>query len=524
MSSEKSSNQSVWSMINHKLFISGTVCLLLLILTGMLFPKAFTDGMNELNTLFMSNFKWVYVLCAVATSFFCIWLLFSKYGNIRFGGKNAIPSIKTISWITISLTGSIAIGICFFGVAGPVNNFMNPPAFAGVKGGTLDAIIPSIMYCFLHYGIPAYFIVTFSGFAIALLSYNGKRPFRASSTLYPLIGDRCDGIIGSIVDTVMVLSLVIVGTNMGLSVIQLNAGINSILGGTVFDFQMIIIVVYVLAVIYFACSGVHGSMAKLANINTLFYVGVILFVLFNGGVNRLLGLYMTSVTEFIVQYIPLTGFADPILQSGWQESNSMFFYSWNAMPGLLAAFFYASVSYGRTLREFILVNVLVPTLFMTFWYVFIGGTAMFGVLEGSNLPQVIAEKGSGIATFAFLDTLPFGEITKWVFIFMAVMTFVTWGDAICYSFPLMFMKRTEKDAANTNTPKVLVAGTAVFMGLLTMTLVFVGGYTAMETWILVWGLPSSLLLVIMVISCIKFLCQREKYDLVYMEEKNQEKE
>jgi Choline-glycine betaine transporter len=259
-------------------------------------------------------------------------------------------------------------------------------------------------------------------------------------------------------------------------------------------------------------------MGALSNVNALLYVLVILFVLIFGGVNRLLGLYFTSVSDFILNYVPLVGFSDPILQTGWQENNSMFFYSWNAMPGLLAAFFYASVSYGRKLKEFVLVNCLVPTVFMTFWYVFVGGTAIFGVMEGSGLDTAIAEHGSGIATFAFLDTLPLGTLTKWFFIIMAMITFVTWADAICYSFPLMFMKHTEKDASNTKTPKILVAGTAVFMGLLTITLVYVGGYDAMETSILCWGLPSSLLIVLLVISCIKFLLQRKRYDLTYLDE------
>ena len=315
------------------------------------------------------------------------------------------------------------------------------------------------------------------------------------------------------------MSLVIVGTNMGLSVIQLNAGLNSLIGGANgVNMELVIIAVYLVMTIYFACSGVHGAMGALSNVNALMYVAVILFVLFCGGANRLLGLYSTTVSNFIMQYIPLVGFADPIQQTGWQEANSMFFYSWNAMPGLLAAFFYASVSYGRKLKEFVLVNIMVPTVFMTFWYVFVGGTAIFGVMEGSGLAEVIATEGSGIATFAFLGTLPLGAITKWVFVVMAILTFVTWSDAICYSFPLMFLKNVSRDAADNKTPKILVVGTALFMAVLTLTLLYVGGYDAMETSILCWGLPSSALIVLFAISSFKFLLNRKKYDVTYQEE------
>ena len=129
---------------------------------------------------------------------------------------------------------------------------------------------------------------------------------------------------------------------------------------------------------------------------------------------------------------------------------------------------------------------------MTCWYVFVGGTAIFGVMDGSGLAEVIASEGSGIATFAFLDTLPLGAITKWIFIVMAVMTFVTFADAICYSFPLMFLKNVTKDAADN--------------------------YDAMETSILCWGLPSSALIVLFAISSFKFLLNRKKYDVTYQEE------
>lgn len=517
MKNETKQSGRVWSMINHKVFIIGIGVLLLFVGIGIAFPTAFNNGMNAFNAFAMKHFKWVYVLCAIITSAFGLWVMFSKVGNIRLGGKNAKPSVKTLPWVTISLTGSIAIGICFFGVAGPVQNFLNPPEFLGIEGGTAEAVVPALQYCFLHYGVPAYFIVTMAGFALAISAYNGRRAFRASSALYPLIGKACDGPVGTIVDAFMVMSLVIVGTNMGLSVIQLNAGLGNLLGGDM-NFELVIIVVYLVMTIYFACSGVHGAMGALSNVNAIMYVGIILFVLICGGVNRLLGLYSTTVSDFIMKYIPLVGFADPVQQTGWQESNSMFYYSWNAMPGLLPAFFYASISYGRKLKEFVLVNIMVPTFFMTCWYVFVGGTAIFGVMDGSGLAEVIASEGSGIATFAFLDTLPLGAITKWIFIVMAVMTFVTFADAICYSFPLMFLKNVTKDAADNKTPKILVVGTAVFMAVLTLTLLFAGGYDAMETSILCWGLPSSALIVLFAISSFKFLLNRKKYDVTYQEE------
>lgn len=518
----KQSKQSLFSLINMKIFVPGVVCLLIFICAGVFFPTQFYNILDSIQSVFMANFKWVYILCAIMTSGVLIYLLFGKAGKIRFGGKNAKPSISTLAWVTISLTGSIAIGICFFGVAGPVTNFMNPPEFLGVTGGSPEAVVPAIGLCFLHYCVPPYFIVTFAGFAIGLLAYNGKRAFRASSTMYPLLGNRCDGVFGTVVDVIMVLSLVICGTNMGLSVIQLNAGLGNLLNIDQPSFELIIMIIYVVATIYFACSGLHAAMGKLSNVNAALYCLVIAFVLLVGPTNRLILLGFESVTDFIQNFIPTVGFGDAVLQTGWQDGNTMYYYSWNAMPGLLAAFFYATMSYGRTLKEFVIVHCLVPSAFLVLWYVFIGGTAIFGVMDGSNLVEVIAEKGSGIATFAFLDTLPLGAITKWIFIIMAIMTFVTWSDAIAVSFPQMFLKETAEDKSETKTPKSLIIGTSIFMGLLVFALLYAGGYDAMELSITCWGLPSSILLILMAIAVIKFLAQRKKYDLTYQEELREE--
>lgn len=114
-------------------------------------------------------------------------MLFGKAGDIRLGGKDAKPSVSTLTWCTLSLTGTIAVGICFYSVSGPVNMFMNMPVFSGIESGTEEAVIPCLEYCFLHYGLPSYFLMTFFAMMLALIYYNGKRELKGSSTLYTLI-------------------------------------------------------------------------------------------------------------------------------------------------------------------------------------------------------------------------------------------------------------------------------------------------------------------------------------------------
>ena len=513
-----------WSQIDKKVFYPGVTCLILVVLAGALFPVQFEAALQNSLQWIMNHFKWLYVLCVMLIVAFFLWLLFGSIGNVRLGGKNAKPSLSLTTWCTLSLTGTIAVGICFYGVSGPVNLFMNPPEFLGVQGGTREAIIPTLKYCFLHYGLPPYFIILTAAMAIALVYYNGKRDLVGHAALYPLLGKRSEGIIGTLVNIIMVVSLIVCGTNMGLAVIQLNSGIGTVAGMTeIPKFETGIIVIYTVATVIFATSGVHKLMGRLSNINAACYATILIFVLAVGNYNKILNLLFTATGEYVVDFIPMVSFGDPIYDTGWQNTWSMFYYSWNIVPGLMQAFFYVSIAYGRTLRQFVLVNCILPCVVVFTWYAAFGGGAMLGIVEGSNLYEVMQQMGDGIATFAFLDTLPLASIMKWFFIIVAMITFITFSDSIAYSFPMLFMKDTAEDASMTKTPKLLNASVGLFMGVLTWVLLFVGGYDALNAVIIVVAFPAVIVTILMVISAIKMLLNREKYDVTYQNELEEER-
>ena len=259
-------------------------------------------------------------------------------------------------------------------------------------------------------------------------------------------------------------------------------------------------------------------MGTLSNVNAVCYFLILLFVLFVGPTNRLINLGLTSVSDFIMDFLPMLTFGDPIYETGWQTSNTMFYYSWNIAPALLHALFYVTISYGRTLKEFILVNCILPAFVTMGWYTLFGGTAMFGILDGSGLWETIQEFGSGISTFAFLDTLPLGSIMKWVFLVVAVMTFLTFSDGVAFSFPMLMVKDSAVDASYTKVPRALNVGVSLFMGALTFMLLYVGGYDALNSVMVALAFPAAILMVLVMFSFIKFLRHRDKYDVTYQEE------
>ena len=283
--------ESIWKKVDLHILIPGCLCLLALVAVGAAIPDAFNNGLEWALVWIMDHFKWVYVLCVLLVTVLCLVILFSKWGNIRLGGKDAQPSIKTSTWFTLSITGTVAVGLCFYGVSGPVNLFMNPPAFLGLTGGTPEAAIPALKYSFLHYGLPPFFLIGCVAMMVALGYYNGRQTLKISSTLYPLAGKRCNGLLGTIVNVFVMVCMINCGTNMGLAVIQLNAGIGTVSGMSQEPaLQPYIILFYTVATIFFACSGVHKLMGKLSNLNAACYFLILMFVLLAGpaGANRLL--------------------------------------------------------------------------------------------------------------------------------------------------------------------------------------------------------------------------------------------
>ncbi len=518
---EQNKRESIWDLVDLKIFIPGFVILFAIVAAGVIAPTAFQTALDGIHLWLMDHFKWFYILVTIVITAFFLFICVSKYGNIKLGGKNAKPSIRMGTWFTMSMTSTIAVGICFYGISGPVNMFMNPPEFMGVEAGTKEAIIPVLKQCFLHYAEPVYLLICTLALVIALVYYNGGRTLRASDTLYPLLGDKCQGIIGTIVNTMVVVALMISATNMGLAAIQLNAGIGTVVGmAETPAFEPFIIIFYTVLTIVLATSGVHKLMGKISDMNALLYAGILLFIVIFGtaGGNRLMGTFFTAMGEFVRDFVPMVTFSDPIYQTGWQNNQTIYYYAWNIAPALVHALFYVSISYGRTLRQFILINCILPSMVTCVWYVFFGGSAMYGILEGSNLYAMMQQFGDGIATFAFLDTLPAGAILKWVFIILAILTFLTFSDGVAFSFPMLFMKKTELDASMTKVPKALNAAVAIFMGALTFILLYVGGYDALNSAMVVLAFPAAILLMFVVISGIKFLTNREKYDITYQEE------
>ena len=203
------------SIVNKQVFFPPAILLLVVVLCGAIFPEEFGAAASEAFTFCIKYFSWFYALGTVILLFFVLWAGLSSYGDIRLGGEDAKPEISFFSWFAIALTSGIAIGIVFYGVVEPLGNYTDPAGFLGVEPRTASAAESALRTVFLHWGLHPYAIYTSFGLGVAYLYHNKKHAFRVSTALYPVLGDRVNGLVGNLIDALCIFSIVAgIGTSL----------------------------------------------------------------------------------------------------------------------------------------------------------------------------------------------------------------------------------------------------------------------------------------------------------------------
>ena len=208
--------KGVLGIIDKPAFLLPTILILAAVIFGAVAPEAFSNASNAAFSFTTKYFSWFYAFGVSLLIAFCFWAAFSKYGNIKLGGKNAKPTMSFVSWFFVTLISGIAIGIVYWSVGEPINNLVTPPTFTGWEPYSADAAEGALKFNFLHWGIHPYAIYTAAGLCCAFIILNGKRRFSISSSLYPLIGDRSEGIIGKLVNGLCMFAILGgMGTSLG---------------------------------------------------------------------------------------------------------------------------------------------------------------------------------------------------------------------------------------------------------------------------------------------------------------------
>lgn len=468
------------------------------------------DPMNQVFTSIQDtiseNGGWFFVLAVNLFLIFSLAIAFGKFGDIRLGGRNSEPEFSRTAWFAMLFSAGMGIGILFWSVGEPVLHFVSPPSGTG---SNVFAAQKSMQYTFLHWGFHAWGIYALVGMSLAFFTFNKKLPLTISSVFYPLIGDRIHGGLGKSINILAVVATLFgLATSLGLGVQQVSAGLSHLTGiEDNLTLQVILIAVITAAATGSVVAGLSAGVKRLSQLNIIIGAVFLLFIIFVGPTLFIMGSFVQNTGAYLQNFFELSFWTETYQQSDWQKSWTVFYWAWWISWSPFVGMFIARISRGRTIREFILGVLIVPTVITFLWLSSFGGSALF--LELNNIADLATAVQSNVATslFVLLEQFPFATVTSVVGVLLVTSFFVTSSD----SGSLVIDSLTAGGKLDAPVPQRVFW--AVTEGTVAAVLLIGGGLGALQTASIITGLPFALILIIMSYSLVRGLRdERNKMD------------
>ncbi|OTG74544.1 choline transporter [Acinetobacter sp. ANC 4169] len=493
-----SKNSSWFANVNPNVFLSTVAIIVIFLAIVVLAPNSFDLITQQLNQWVTDSFSWFYVLSVAIFLILLIYIALSDMGKIKLGPDHSQPSYSNASWFAMLFTAGMGIGLMFFGVAEPVMHYVSPPEGTGE---TIQAAQQSMRVTFFHWGLHAWAIYTVVGLALAYFAYRHNLPLKIRSALYPMIGQKIYGPIGDAVDTFATIGTVFgVATTLGFGVTQINSGLNYLFGiqqsaGT----QVVLIIVVSAMASISVFFGLDKGIKRLSELNLILALILLLFVFFASSSIYLLQTTIQNAGQYISNLFAMTFNLYAYQPNGWIGGWTIMYWAWWISWSPFVGMFIARVSEGRSIREFIVGVLLIPTGFTLIWMGFMGNAALYSILHEANHALVLAvQRDSSVALFQFLHSLPFSSAMSLLATFLVMLFFVTSAD----SGALVTDYLTAK---SENSPTWQRLFWTVLMAVLAIVLLLVGGLGALQSATMMSALPFTFIMLLICWGLLKAL-------------------
>ncbi|WDE14748.1 MULTISPECIES: choline transporter [Acinetobacter] len=482
-------NEEVQDSLNKVVFYFSATLILLFSIITILFNEQANQVITNILNWVSATFSWYYLLAATLYLVFILFIACSRYGEIKLGPKHSKPEFSLLSWSAMLFSAGIGIDLMFFSVAEPLSHYMHPPVG---EGETFEAARQSMVWTLFHYGLTGWSMYALIGVALGYFSYRYNLPLTIRSALYPIFGKKINGPIGHTVDTAAVLGTIFgIATTCGIGVVQLNYGLHVLFGlPENLWVQTALILVAVIITIFSVAAGVNKGIRILSEINIYVSIGLLLFILFVGNTEFLLGALIQNFGDYISQFPQLSLTSFPFEQpKEWMNSWTLFFWAWWIAWSPFVGLFLARISRGRTIREFVTGTLVIPLLFTLTWLSIFGNSALYSVIFDGNTQlaaTVLDNPAHGF--YDLLAQYPGFMFTAGVATITGLLFYVTSADSgalVLGNFTTKF-SNIEHDS-----PRWLSIFWAIAIGLLTLAMLMANGVTALQNTTIIMGLPFS---------------------------------
>lgn len=505
-----------------------TVTSLVAVITFVLFCALFAESAGAVfqssSDFILQNFKWFYLALVSGVLGLLIYLMFSRFGQIKLGRDEDAPEFSFGSWIAMLFSGGMGIGLIFWSVAEPMWHYAGNPFATGLSD---EAATTSMRLTLFHWGLHPWAIFTVVGLGLAYFAYRRGLPLTMRSILYPLIGDRIYGPIGHVVDILaVVITAFGVSQSLGLGVVQMNTGLSQVFDLPIsLGVQVALIVLISIVTTMSVMAGVSRGMKRLSEWNMLLSVVLVALVLLLGPTRYILNLMLESTGDYAQNIVGLSFWSDTQKDSGWQNWWTAFYWPWWMTWGPFVGLFIARISKGRTIRELIAGALLVPTLVTIVWMSVFGGAALkseqsdrqiheqrvaSGELQGEQAKfeggtvLLATKKETTAAMFTLLEKIDGGMLGKGLSVLVCILLatyFITSADSgtqvLC----------TLNSLGSANPPQSIRLLWCILEGAIAAGLLLAGGLKAIQMASIAAGLPIAAFILLLSYTLLRSLRQ-----------------
>ncbi len=461
-----------------------------------------------------TNLGWFMILTIALLVLFCIYLALGKTGSIKLGPDDSEPDFSYPTWFAMLFSAGMGIGLVFWGVAEPIMHFAEGPQLASTEGTAREAM----MLTYHHWGLGAWSVYAVLGASLAYFGFRHDLPMTVRSALYPLIGNKIHGFWGNLVDILAIFGTMFgIATSLGLGVAQIAAGLDRVFGlPDGIGLQVGLIAAITLAATISVVTGIDKGIRRLSEINITLAGLLLAFVIIAGPTLLLLTAYFDNLGAYITGFFGMLfsggTYANPELWTaetpqgwystaeGWLSGWTIFYWAWWISWAPFVGMFIARISRGRTIREFILGVLFVPTAVSFLWFTAMGNSALDLQMSGTaEVVDPILNEGEQVAMFVMLENFPLATLTSIITIIVVTLFFVTSSDSGSFVIDMI------ASGGSMNPPKALRIFWATSEGVVAAVLLAAGGLDALQAGAIATGLPFAIVLLVVAFGLAKAL-------------------
>ena len=500
-------------------FVMSSITIVVFIIGSLIFQEGATTLFGNVRVWLTTNLDWLFMSTANLVFLFCLFVALSPLGKIRLGGTDAKPEYSYLTWLAMLFAAGVGIGLLFFGVSEPVTYFQGdfqsgenvvsysplgietvynrdtvytPENVPDMGESTVQAATSlGIASTVFHWGVHGWAIYGVVGLALAFFAYNRGFPLLIRSAFYPIFGERIWGWPGHIIDTFAIFAGIFgLATSLGLGVKQVTSGLNHLFGIPANALTMIVLIVVITAIaLASVMTGINVGIKRLSQFNIILAFILLVTVFILGPTGYIFRNIFTGLGTYVMKIVPLSNWVGRE-DTGFLHDWTTFYWAWWIAWAPFIGTFIARISKGRTVREFVIFVLFLPTLLCLLWFSAFGGTAIHQFLTGgfTGVTEQVETYNYPLALFKMFEGLPWTTLLSCVAMLLTIIFFVTSSDSGSLIIDIIAA------GGKVDAPIPQRVFWCTVEGLVAIALLLGGGLKALQAASLVTGFPFAIVL------------------------------